>query len=369
MGAPQQVQGYTGGPQRPCNGTMTRGCVAPYRVAPLEGLQSNVEKLMLKTFNDVDEVAIHLLHEFKRDGIFMNSRNGNVLRLPGVTGFTLNYPDNCWLRWGARKHNPFLHFFEAMWNLAGRNDVETLKRFAPNMDRYAEGGVLRGAYGHRWTNHFVEDQLSHVVGTLREDPESRRAVLTMTDPNIDWPWGNTKDIPCNLSVSFHVYHGKLHATVFNRSNDLIWGMLGTNVVLFSVLLNFVSEHVGIPMGTLSQVSSNCHIYQKHFKLLWQPPTSRRLVRNNKLFDANVDDLDLALSEVCVTLDAIRENNPAGSQSSFKTTLGRFANEAWRIWDTWMLYGDSGRYLGQYEESMPIDLINSMRKFLEFDYAG
>lgn len=54
----------------------------------------------------------------------------------------------------------------------------------------------------------------------------------------------------------------LNMTVFNRSNDLIWGMLGANAVHFSILQEYVAAHLGLEVGVYNQVTTNLHAYTK-----------------------------------------------------------------------------------------------------------
>jgi hypothetical protein len=50
----------------------------------------------------------------------------------------------------TRDANHFFHFFEAMWILAGRNDVGFLKCILPGIVNYSDdGSKFHGAYGMR----------------------------------------------------------------------------------------------------------------------------------------------------------------------------------------------------------------------------
>jgi len=49
-------------------------------------------------------------------------------------------------------------------------------------------------------------------------------------------------------------------TVFNRSNDVLWGAYGANVVQFSTLLEWVAGRLGVSVGTYTQVSNSFHVY-------------------------------------------------------------------------------------------------------------
>lgn len=161
----------------------------------------------------------------------------------------------------ARDANPFLHFFESLWMLAGRNDVEFPKMFASRMGEYSDNGTtLSGAYGWRWRNEFDYDQLEEVVRLLQHDPYSRRAVITMWAPFDLELTQRSKDIPCNTQVYVKIRDGKLDIMVTCRSNDMLWGAYGTNVVQFSMLQEYLACKLGVPVGRYTQVSDSFHVY-------------------------------------------------------------------------------------------------------------
>jgi hypothetical protein len=54
-------------------------------------------------------------------------------------------------------------------------------------------------------------------------------------------------------------------TVCNRSNDLIWGSLGANVVHFSFLQEYLAACIGVEVGVYNQFSNNLHVYTDRFK--------------------------------------------------------------------------------------------------------
>jgi hypothetical protein len=49
-------------------------------------------------------------------------------------------------------------------------------------------------------------------------------------------------------------------TVCNRSNDMLWGAYGANVVHMSMLQEFVAHNLNLPMGDYTQISDSFHIY-------------------------------------------------------------------------------------------------------------
>lgn len=160
----------------------------------------------------------------------------------------------------TRDANPFFHLFEALWILAGRDDVGFLSYFNARMKDYSDDGVKFNApYGHRLRNHpFVGDQLHKVVDILKGDPDSRRAVATIWYPDKDLR--DSKDVPCNDMVMFKIRDGKLNMTVKNRSNDILWGAYGANAVQFAFILEYVASALGVPPGKYYQVSDSYHVY-------------------------------------------------------------------------------------------------------------
>lgn len=203
----------------------------------------------------------------KTAGVVCESRNGRVLRAPGPVCTVWPDPRKRVLFSPLRDANPFFHLFEAIWMLAGRNDAASLEPYNSHMTTFAEGGEFWGAYGYRWRKFFGYDQLTHIIERLRVNPADRRLVLSMWAPNGDLVphFGGrggeaSKDVPCNTAVYFDASLGKLDMTVTNRSNDVVWGAYGANVVHMSFLHEFVSAATGIPLGTYYQFSNNYHAY-------------------------------------------------------------------------------------------------------------
>jgi hypothetical protein len=187
-------------------------------------------------------------------------------------------------------------------------------------------GFMWGAYGYRWRNWFKYDQIEEAIEILRADRKTRRVILQMWEPEdlhrvLKSP--QCKDVPCNLTVMFRPrpsteterYHtGQipspreqrtlqpvltndgggymeesferedenaagitlLDMTVINRSNDSLWGALGSNYVHFSFLHEYIANSVGMGVGHYHQISNNLHTYvssplvgeKRNGKLLW-----------------------------------------------------------------------------------------------------
>lgn len=219
------------------------------------------------------------------------SRVGDVFSLQEPFALVYEKPLERVLFDPLRDANPFFHLFESLFLLAGRRDARWLDRFVGDFSsRFAEAdGTLHGSYGFRWRNHFdldgegnpnMPDQLDTAVRLLKANPDDRRVVIQMWDPVSDLGQ-NFKDVPCNLTVTPRIRRevevvgwspsdgmggasqeqvDYLDITVFNRSNDFIWGTTGANAVQFSMLLEYLAGRIGVKPGRYTQISTNSHLY-------------------------------------------------------------------------------------------------------------
>tara|TARA_R100000664_G_C2735705_1_gene125213 strand:+ start:90 stop:1124 length:1035 start_codon:yes stop_codon:yes gene_type:complete len=200
------------------------------------------------------------LFKDKTNFIEQDSRNGKTLECvePVTTVYLKPTERVCLIE--ERDANPFFHFIESMWMIAGRNDLKSLTYYVSTMKDFSDDGeTLWGAYGKRWREYFLKDQLDVIVKMLKYNPDDRRAVLQMWDPIMDLA-KNGKDVPCNTNIYFKVREGKLNMTVCNRSNDMLWGAYGANVVHMSVLQELLAHKLELDVGVYRQVSDSFHVY-------------------------------------------------------------------------------------------------------------
>lgn len=204
------------------------------------------------------------IRHLKMNGIRRESRNGPVLVAPTPVATVYSSPLEKVEFWPSRDSNPTFHLMEALWMLGGRNDVSFPTMFNSRFGQFSDDGrTFNGAYGFRWREHFCCDQLLLIADRLRDNPEDRRQVLSMWDGNSDLEDQHSRDLPCNTHVYFSRDHlGVLHMTVCCRSNDIVWGLAGSNAVHFGFLLEYMALRIGCPAGTYTQVSNNFHGYLK-----------------------------------------------------------------------------------------------------------
>jgi len=219
-----------------------------------------------RNVNDALEKGIDLFQD-PTEYVVKDSRNGIVCEAhtPVTTVYKKPWERVCLIK--ERDANPFFHFIEGLWMLDGHSDLEPLTYFVKSMADFSDDGkTLWGAYGWRWKSYFHKDQLAILIDMLKQNPYERRAVLQMWDPKDDLARAcnkkiERKDVPCNTNIYFKIRDGKLCMTVCNRSNDMLWGAYGANVVHMSMLQEYMAHNIGVPMGDYTQISDSFHIYQ------------------------------------------------------------------------------------------------------------
>ncbi len=162
----------------------------------------------------------------------------------------------------ARRLNIVFNFAEALWYLAGRDDLDFIAYYAPSIRKYsADGHRLTGtAYGRALFGAAEgrPDQWPAVVETLREDPDSKRAVIQIFRGEELQVSGNP-DVSCTLGLQFLLREGALHAVGFMRANDVYRGM-SSDVFSFTFLQEMLARELGVPVGSYVHQVGSLHLY-------------------------------------------------------------------------------------------------------------
>jgi hypothetical protein len=138
--------------------------------------------------------------------------------------------------------------------------------------------------------------------------------------------------PCNLVVTFRIQNNGLQMTVFNRSNDLIWGCCGANAVHFPIMQEYVASMLGIGVGVYWQISTNLHLYIDHLSMLQKRirPSEDLYVALRNTFDYEgtqslieyPETFDEELQETMAWVDKIHGNGEIYSGNISNSFLGQ-----------------------------------------------
>jgi hypothetical protein len=316
--------------------------------------------------SDINEALPRVLPMLLRHGVPMTAdsiaNQRPTVEWPGL--FVTHYwrPQRNVLFDPVRDANPFFHYLEAMWIIDGRDDVEFLAHVLPNMKNYSDDGrTFHGAYGHR-LRHWLGagDQIEQAISILADKPASRQVVMSIWNPATDLG-AKTKDMPCNDMIMLKVREGRLNLTVSNRSNDVIWGCYGANVVQFSMLQMYMAARLGLGVGAYHQVSDSFHVYEdtpywNWFKAEyakdpdhWAKPLHQSRCQyaelgDGNLFEQGIESFD---GDIKRFFDEAMKSITGGNPVDFGTRSMAVRN-AVHIWNG-LLHYRAGRYSQSREE--------------------
>lgn len=105
------------------------------------------------------------------------------------------------------------------------------------------------------------DQIKNVWNTLKNDPYSRRMVVTLLNPLQEKEMAIT---PCWHTHHFTVLGNELHLTVVGRSCDVLYGT-PTNVQQYALYLIAMAKSLGYIPSSLTCVLEDAHIYHNQLE--------------------------------------------------------------------------------------------------------
>jgi thymidylate synthase len=193
---------------------------------------------------------------------------------------------------------------ELLWFLRGDSNVRWLQEQGVTIwDEWADAdGELGPVYGVQWRSWPTPegghvDQIAEVVRLLRENPDSRRIVVSA--------W-NVADIPrmalapCHAFFQFHVAGGtRLSCQIYQRSADAFLGV-PFNIASYALLTHMLAQQCDLEVGDLVWTGGDCHIYDNHREqvetLLSRDPLAypslRLLRRPPSIFDYTYEDFEV-----------------------------------------------------------------------------
>lgn len=214
-----------------------------------------------KTANDVWEQSYNLV----KCGDCVNSRNGKNREILHAA-LSIENPVQKWVSCRYPPISIGYALAELIWILNGSDDAKVINYWNVALPNYAGTyPYYPGAYGNRIFYKHGINQLEKVYETLKNNKESRQAVILIWDPKIDLPYcngePNNNDIPCNICSMIKVRNDKLEWTQIMRSNDLVLG-LPYNIVQFTSIQEILASWLKIDVGTYNHISDSLHIYEK-----------------------------------------------------------------------------------------------------------
>ncbi|TVR42902.1 MAG: thymidylate synthase [Planctomycetota bacterium] len=232
-----------------------------------------------------DEQYLALLHRIIDSGVDRGDRTGTGTR--GVFGHQM--------RFDLRHSFPLLTtkkvhvksiIIELLWFLSGRTDNTWLKERGVSIwDEWAtaeqcarfgrHAGDLGPIYGHQWRNYGASrnseggfaadgvDQIQQVIDGIRENPESRRLIVSGWNPveanQVALP-------PCHTLFQFWCDPKEriLSCQLYQRSGDVFLGV-PFNIASYSLLTMMIAQVTGYTAGEFIHTLGDAHLYHNHFE--------------------------------------------------------------------------------------------------------
>jgi len=158
--------------------------------------------------------------------------------------------------------------YELLWFLRGDTNIKYLNEHGVSIwDEWAdENGNLGRVYGAQWRdwrglNGTHVDQITKVISEIRENPSSRRLIVSAWNPaEID-----TMALPpCHVLFQFYINQGELSCQLYQRSADLFLGV-PFNIASYSLLTMMVAQACGLKPGDFVHTFGDLHLYSNHLE--------------------------------------------------------------------------------------------------------
>jgi thymidylate synthase len=192
--------------------------------------------------------------------------------------------------------------YELLWFLRGDTNVGYLRDHGVSIwDEWAdEHGELGPVYGKQWRSWPTAggnvDQLGNVVEQIRNNPNSRRLVVSA------WNVGELDRmalLPCHALFQFYVADGRLSCQLYQRSADVLLGV-PFNIASYALLTHMVAQQCDLAVGDFVWTGGDCHLYLNHLaqadlQLSREPyPPPELLIRRRPptLFDYDFPDFEI-----------------------------------------------------------------------------
>jgi thymidylate synthase len=226
----------------------------------------------MKQYHDLlKSILAHGTEHRDRTGVGTLSHFGYQTRFDLGAGFPIVTTKKIPFRWVAE---------ELFWFLSGDTDERTLR--ARGVDIWAEwadaehtnrfgreAGDLGPVYGYLWRSFGGRyplrngvDQIARLVAGIREQPNSRRLIVTGWDPRVS----EEVDLPpCHTLFQFKVEAGKvLHCQLYQRSADAFLGV-PFNISSYALLTHMLAHVCELEPGEFIYTLGDYHIYLNHLE--------------------------------------------------------------------------------------------------------
>ena len=179
--------------------------------------------------------------------------------------------------------------YELLWFLKGDTNIKYLTENGVRIwNEWADAnGDLGPVYGHQWRNWNSDDidQIKDVIHALKNNPNSRRMLVSAWNPSVlpdtsksfDENVANGKVAlpPCHAFFQFYVSSpdlskgeekSKLSCQLYQRSADIFLGV-PFNIASYALFTMMMAQVCGYEFGEFIHTFGDAHIYSNHYEQL------------------------------------------------------------------------------------------------------
>ena len=251
----------------------------------------NFNHYTLKRVNHGEHQYLNLIDNILNNGVVKSCRNGetfsifkNDMTFDLRNGFPLFTTKKMFMRGILEEFLFFILGKTDTTELSNKNvniwKGNTSKEFLSQKGLNYSEGIMGPMYGYQWrffnspyvlddnqkpnnTSNEGIDQLSNVIKTIKAEPNSRRILMTVYNPN---QVEQGVLYPCHsIIIQFNVDNDFLDMFCYNRSQDVFLGV-PFNIASSALLLTIVSKLTSKTPRFCYITMGDTHIYKEHYNV-------------------------------------------------------------------------------------------------------
>ena len=163
----------------------------------------------MREFKNFTDCYLSLVREVYNEYEYESSPRGQRIKEKLGVSFRINNPRNRYPFIEGRKFSPMYFAAEMLWYVSGNNSTKWISNYSKFWKNISDDGeTANSAYGARifQKNDIIANgrlnQWEFVKNELKNDPDSRRAVIHLRTP--DDGVDAKLDVPCTLALQFFI---------------------------------------------------------------------------------------------------------------------------------------------------------------------
>jgi thymidylate synthase len=242
-----------------------------------------------------------------RTGTGTKSVFGYQMRFDLAKGFPLVTTKKCHLK-------SIIH--ELLWFIKGETNIKYLNDHGVKIwdDWATKDGELGPVYGKMWrsfpsANGGTIDQLTQLIDDLKNNPDSRRHIITAWNPALlpdtsispseNAEKGKQALPPCHTLFQFYVLNGKLSCQLYQRSADCFLG-IPYNIASYALFTMMIAQVCKLELGDFIHTLGDAHLYSNHMEQVdkqlsrkpFELPTMKITPEIKSIFDFTFEDFEI-----------------------------------------------------------------------------